>query len=381
MITVSDDLMNVLRYGSFKLHARCWTSYAGKVTATNIPIVAGGETFDDSLNVPERVEIDVPRVVDGVNLAPGDPKAALAAYGQRLHVQLGVDVGTFGIEWFDRGEFLIIESESDGDVVHVTAVGLLALVEEADFVSPYQPSSTMKTIVRNLVEPAIPVVFSADLTDRSGPPGSAGVNYDEQRLVCLIECLNTWPADMLMKPEGYLYLTPDPGTAAPPQDWNLFRYNRTDSPFDRATVIRTQESSSRDGVTNCVVARGTDANGGQVYAAAYDTSTGATRYKGPFNPFPVPYVLQSPFLTTRPQCQAAANKLLAQRSRTTYRRFDAEIVPLPILCGRDGVYVYDGNPDLSQAATGTWVETLDLPYVADGGSMRLTLRTAGTVLS
>lgn len=372
MIDVSADLMNVLRYGSYKLHARCYVTRGGRVLASDIPIISGGEEYDESLQVPERVTITVPREVDGVNLEPSTNLSPLAAYGQRLHVQLGVDVGAFGIEWFERGEFLIIDSKATGDSVDVVAVGLLALIEEARFVSPYNPSGlNLTTMVRNFCETAIPVLFDSALVDRAGPSAAAGVNYDEDRLGALWEVLDAWPAVCKVMPAGYLYVTND---TTPAIDWNLFRFNRDDAPFDTATVVRTQSGSTREGVANAIVCRGLMADGGQVQAVAYDTSGSASAYGGPFNTFPVPYFFQSPLMSTRQACLAAATQLLHRRQRQQFTRYDVECVPVPILTGRDGVGLIGDNPIPGRAVTETVVETLNLPYTADGGSMNLTLR-------
>ena len=368
MITVSADLMNTLRYGSYRLHARCHVTRGGEVLASAIPIVAGQEEYDESLTVPERVTVTVPRVVDGINLEPATATSPLAAYGQRLHVQLGVDVGAAGVEWFDRGEFLIQSSEASGDQVDVTAVGLLELIDEARLVTPYQPSGNLSVVLRKLIEPALGVFIDAELADRSVP---SGLNFEEDRLGAVYELLDGWPATSLVLPAGFLYVYP--ADRAVGQDWNLFRFNRDDSPFDRATVIRTQSGSTRDGVSNVVVARGTAADGGQLQGAAFDVSDAASRYGGPFNPLPVPFFYQSPVLTTQAQAQAAANTTLDRRRRATYERLDVECVPVPILTGRDGVWLFDDDVDLSQASTATVVEAMTLPYTPSG-PMKLTLR-------
>lgn len=371
MINVSADLMNVLRYGSYRLRARCYTTLAGRVLASDLPIISGREEYDESLSVPERVTVSIPRIINGVNYEPIGPTSPLSAFGQRLHVQLGVDVGAFGTEWFTRGEFLINESVSNGDQVDVTAVGLLAIIDEARFVTPYSPASTIVGVLRNLLEPALPVLVDAALVDRATPGASAGINYDEDRLGAMWEVLDAWPADAKIMPEGYLHIFPESvGT----RDWNLFTTNRADSPFDAATIVRRQASSTREGVYNVVVARGQTSDGGQVYAAAFDTSGSASRYGGPFNPFPVPEFYSSPLLTTRPQCQAAAEKLLRRRQRSTFSSWDVSCVPVPILTGRDGVWIIDDTDDLAQAETPTVVESMTLPYTADGGEMRLRLR-------
>jgi hypothetical protein len=371
MINVSADLMNVLRYGSFRYRARCFVTLAGQLLADDLPIISGQEEYDESLAVPERVTVSIPRIIDGVSYEPTGPTSPLAAEGQRLHVQLGVDVGAFGTEWFNRGEFIITDAKANGDQVDVTAVGLLQLINEARFITPYTPVGTIAGVLRNLIEPGLPLLIDSSLVDRATPGASAGINYDEDRLGAFWEVIDAWPADVKVMPEGYVYVFPESdGT----RDWNLFSTNREDSPFDQATIIRNQGSSTRDGVYNVVVARGQTADGGQVYSAVYDTSASASRYGGPFNPFPVPYFYSSPFMTDRQATLAAAQKIMRRWQRLSFRSYDVTCVPVPILTGRDGVWLIDGADDLEQAETPTVVEKMTLPYTADGGQMTLTLR-------
>lgn len=371
MITVSADLMNVLRFGSFRYRARCFTTLDGRLLADNLPIISGQEEYDEALSVPERVTIAVPRVINGVSYEPTSPASALAAYGQRLHVQLGVDVGAYGTEWFNRGEFLITNSKANGDQVDVTAVGLLELIDEARFITPYSPAGTIAGVLRNLIEPALPLLIDSALVDRATPGASAGINYDEDRLGAFWEVVDAWPADAMITPQGYLYVFPE---SVGGRDWNLFSVNRADSPFDQATIVRNQASSTRDGVFNVVVARGQTSDGGQVYSAVFDTSGSASRYGGPFNKFPVPYFYSSPFLTDRQATLAAAQKIMRRKQRLSFASYDVTCVPVPILTGRDGVWLVDGTAELEQAETPTVVEALTLPYTADGGEMRLRLR-------
>lgn len=371
MINVSDDLMNVLRYGSYRYKSRAYVTRGGQLLAADIPITSGGEWFDDTLSVPERVEITVPRVVDGVDYEPTGPLDALAPFGQRLHVQLGVDLGVLGVEWFERGEFLIQSADARGDAIDVTAVGLLAQVDEARLIHPYTPAGTLATCLRNMVEPAVTVLIDSGLTDRAVP---STLNFDGGRIDIMWEILDAWPARALTMPSGYLYVYPETQTFA--HDWNLFQNNRDDSPFDVATVLRPLSSWTRDGVYNAVVAVGTGSDGGQIQATVVDQSGSASAYGGPFSHLPVPYFFESPFLTTPAQCRAAAQQQLYRLSRQSYGRWAVECVPVPILTGRDGVWVYDDTPDIDQAYASTQVEKLYLPYTADGGPMTLTIRKA-----
>lgn len=366
MITVSDQCAAILRGGPYTLRARASVVLDGVVIAANVPIAAGGEEFDASLSVPERVTIQVPRVADGVNWAPISQSSPLSAFGQHLKIQLGVDLGNDGTEWFDRGEFVIYQTDVDEDTVNVAAVGLLGLIDEARLVSPYQPSGTIVSTIRGLIEPALTVTFDPAMIDRAVP---AGINFDEDRLAALQEVLDAWPAQAITRPDGTLFVFPVGDPAVPA--WTVLA-RATAATQQVATVIRVEGGSTRDGAFNAVVARGTAADGGQVQGVAYDRTNSATAYGGPFNPLPVPFFYASPLLTTTGQCQAAAQTVLARKTRQSYGRYDVKTVPCPILTGGDGVQLWQTT--LQRESTLTVIEKMSLPYTAAGGEMSMTLR-------
>ncbi|MFD6771066.1 DUF5047 domain-containing protein [Micromonospora chalcea] len=357
MITVSDEVTSVLA-GSYRLRLAVESWRDGELLHDSVPVDAATEETRRGDRVPERITLTVPRTADGVSWAPTGEDHPLAANGQMLRVQLGIGVGNGTTEWFQRGWFVIKDSRADGDAVTVEAVGLLWLVEEARFVSPFQPSGTLVSTLRALIEPALTVVVDPGLSDRSVP---AGVNWDEDRLGALMELLDAWPADYRVTEDGYLYVFPPDQPATPVLAL---------SDGYGGTVIEATGSSSRDEAFNVVVALGTDTNGGQVLGTAYDWS-GANRYGGPFNPLPVPFKFASPLLTTVAQCTAAAQTRLATLKRQSGREFQVEMVPNPTLQVGDVVSVTAAD----YAGLVCVIEALKLPYTADGGSMGLTVRS------
>lgn len=366
MITVSAAVQAALRGGGFTLSARASVTLDGLVVASNVPIIDGTEEYDASVAVPERVTIRVPRVANGVNWAPTTQSSPLSAFGQRLKIQLGVGVGVAGIEWFDRGEFLIVASDVDGDVVTVQAAGLLSLVAEARLVSPYQPTGTLVSTLRGLIEPALTTSVDTGLTDRAVP---AGMNFDTDRLGAVNEILDAWPARASVLPNGVLSVVPD--ADATTAVWSLLT-TASAATTQRATVVRVEGGSTRDGAFNAVVARGTAADGGQVQGVAYDLSGSATSYGGPFNPLPVPFFYASPLLTTPGQAYAAARTVLARKTRQAFGRWDVTAVPCPILVGGDPIGLW--TTALAKDTQLTMIEKMTLPYT--GGAMSLTLRGA-----
>ncbi|WND33945.1 DUF5047 domain-containing protein [Streptomyces sp. BB1-1-1] len=356
MLDLSAEALAIIRR-SFVMDVRVSSWRGGELLADDVPISAGSEARDRSLAVPERVTLTVPRRDRGTDWDPGgDPDHPLAAFGQQLHIAYGVDIGS-GMEWIDRGWFLITDARADGDDINVTAQGLLALIEEAKFVAPYQPAAgdTLVSTVRGLVEPALTVVFDTTLVDRDVP---LAMQWDQDRLGALNEVLDAWPADSRVHEDGYLLIEPmvDVGTPV---------LALTDG--QGGTVMRWAGASSRDGAFNVVVAQGEDGEGTQLRGTVYDQSS-PYQVGGPFSPLPVPYSFQSPLLKTIEQCRRAAQTRLTLLRRTADRRLEVTMVPHPGLQVGDTVALTN---DTLTGALGT-LETLSLPYTP--GQMTATVR-------
>jgi hypothetical protein len=332
----------------------------GRLLAASVPVASGQLTGDRSLAVPEEVRLTVPTSVDGFRWDPLREDDPLAPYGSRLRVAVGVQLANRKYEWLRRGEFLVTDVVRDGDSVNVTAPSILQLVAEARLVTPLQPKSgdTLKRLARRLVEPGLPVKFDDALVDRAVPVSS--LQWDDDRLGALQELAAAWPARLRMHRDGYLLFEPD--TDPDPTDYVA------DS---QGAIDRTTAATGRDGGVNCVVARGTAADGTQVQGVAYDTvSASPTRYRGPFSPYPVPQFFDSPLLTTVAQCQAAATTIMRKRRRAVARAITQDMTPAPMLELGDVIRTFDdrlgGPAQLS-------IETMVLPLTAGDGAMTLGL--------
>lgn len=345
MITLTATATDVLTR-SYRLFLRVEAWRNGVLLAESVPVDTAEEETDRSLRVPERVTFTVPRRDRGVSWSPDSDSHPLAAKGQRLHVKLGVGTTGGQVEWFQRGVFLIVSSFADGDAVTVATGGMLTLIDEARLVSPFQPTGTFASTLRGLVEPALTVLVDSALVDRAVP---AGANYDEDRLGAVLELLDAWPADAYVDPAGFLRVQPVTQSTTPV-------FSLTDGAG--GTVIEAPGASTREGAFTAVVARGTAADGGQVQGVASDLDA-------VFNPLPVPFFFPSPLLTTVEEAALAAGTVLARKRREAGRDFTATIVPNPALQVGD---VGTVNGELCS------IEALTLPYVADGGAQRLTLR-------
>lgn len=366
MIGLSATAQDVLASSGIDYRCAVESWLGPRLLAASVPVEAAGEETDRSLRVPERAVFTVPRIADGFNWSPNADDHPLAANGQRLIVKLGIGVGAGRVEWFTRMPYLIQDAQVDGDRVNVSGVGLLALIDEARLVSPFQPSGTLVSTLRGLLEPALTILVDGTLGDRAVP---AGINYDEDRLGAVLELLDAWPAMAAIDPQGHLAIGPAVLPTVPVLDLTDGR---------GGTVITAAGSSTRDGAVNAVVARGTQADGAQIQGVAYLTG-GPKSYGGPFNPLPVPEFFSSPLLTTVDQCNAAAATIVARKGRENAREFRVEMVPHPGVQAGDLVTLTSGDLNLSQAPC--TVEALSLPYAAPPGQMPTMALTCRLVVS
>ncbi|MET8105087.1 DUF5047 domain-containing protein [Streptomyces mirabilis] len=346
--------------GSYTMDIRAESWLGGVLLADSIPVSDGAENRDRSLSVPEQITLTVPRREGGYDWDPGtDPAHPLAAYGQMLRIDYGVDVGG-QMEWINRGWFLITESSTDGDTVSVSCQGLLTLIAEANLISPFQPSSsdTLVSVIRALVEPALTVSFDGTLIDRAVP---LGMQWDSDRLGAVTEVLTAWGTAERVTEDGYLLIEPVSDAGASVLSISDDR--------ETGTVVRWQGATTRDGAFNVVVAQGEDASGNQIQGVTYDSDgTSPYAYGGNFNPLPVPYSYQSSLLTTVAQCRTAAAAQLKLLRRQAFRKLQVTMVPHPGLVTGDIVSVTGAGLTNARCA----IESLSLPY--SPGEQSLTVR-------
>jgi hypothetical protein len=351
----ADALAMVQRSYTMQMRVESWLG--SQLLSSDVPVNTGSETLDRSSSIPESVTLQLPRTDRGMSWDPLVPDHPVAAYGQRLRISFGVQTG-FGVEWIQRGWFLVTGSQLDQDTVTVNASGLLALIDEAKFIAPYEPSGTFISTLRGLVEPALTVSIDGALADRSVP---VGFQWDTDRLGGLFELLDAWPAVGHVDENGILVVTKPPTTLTPVAAL-------TDAAG--GTVIRWQGLAARDGGFNIVVCKGEDSAGNQIIGTASDVNANSPmRISGPFNPLPVPFEFSSPLMSTVAQCRAAAATILERKRRTATRKITARMVPHPGLQIGDAVTVT--GPELD-AATAT-IEQLVLPYNPIEQTMQLVI--------
>lgn len=369
-IAVSERLSGVLASRTFRMICRATITRGSQVIATDLPVDVGREECDVTLRVPQRITLQVPRVIDGVDWSADGAQSPIAPWGQRVHVKIGIGVGTDGYEWINRGEFLIYDVDVTGPTITITAVGLLYLLDEAKMVAPYKPTGTLVSAIRKLVEPALTVRVHADLVDRS----AAGTNVvEEDRLQGVLDLVAAWPAQCYVTPAGYLQIEP-PGTKhyGTGADLYLIRGEGAANAYVRPNVTTVSTSATRDGIYNVAVGRGVNTAGAPITAAVYDTAGGPAAYGGPFNPLPVPAYVSHPAARTVPFVRLMAALHLQQRQSPFSRAWKLDAVPNPrILLGDSLEYFPEDDPDRT---ANVQVERLVMPYTAASGPMQLSIR-------
>jgi hypothetical protein len=355
MISVSAATAGILAGSSMITGVRVESWLGNTLLDSDVPVETGGEEVDRTGRVPERVTLTVPRLHRGVSYAPTSDDSPLAANGQRLRVLLSVGARGNATEWIQRGWFVINASNATDNGVDVEAGGMLTLIDEARLVSPYQPSGSMASTLRSLIEPALTADVSGGPSDRTVP---STLNFDDSRLDAVYALLDAWAAEGRVNEDGVFVVTPSVASTT-----TVLTLSRT------STVTTASGESSREGVYNAVVARGQAADGGAVQGVAYEY-TGPKRINGDWNPLPVPYFFDSPLLTSIYECNQAAATILRRIRRRAGRRINVEAVPDFRIQAGDVVRLTADDYSVSAAT----VESIRLPYTADGGAMVLGLQ-------
>lgn len=370
-IPVSERLAAILGSRQFRFITRVTITRGGDVLAADLPVESGREEGDATLRVPERVTVTIPTVIDGVDWSANAADSPIMPFGQRLHVKIGVDVGADGYEWINRGEFLITKVDKGLRTITITAAGLLTLHDEALLVAPFRPTGTLLSSIRKLIEPGLTVVKHPDVVDQAANSGLAMV---DNRLDNVEKILAAWGARGQVHPDGYYEILPGEqwGEGATDTDMFLQRRHADEDPTLRPNITSIAASADREGYTNCVVYRGESTTGAPLQVVVYDQSGGPADYRGPFNPFPVPFIFDSGTVELKQLALVFARIMLRQRSAPYRRAWRVDAVPQPRYLINDLLYYFpDETLDVPVRVV---IETLSLPYTAASGPMTLTIR-------
>lgn len=329
----------------------------GELLSAAVPVRTGTFFEDESSDVPDRIDLSVPRYVDGFDWLPGSQwDHPLASNGQYLVASIVVRSLVTGAEWvtplghFDIQDF----NEDEPGLVKVATSGILQRFVDNGLTTPHAPRTggTFISELRRLVPPGIPVEVSDDIVDRAVP---ASVEFSDERLESIYKLRDALPARILVDGYGQLQVLPDlPEVPAPV-------LTVRDGPM--GTLIHKPTHGTRDGIYNRVIVRAADTDGiGQnPVLAVVDKTTGP--YAADLEGFGIKTSrFSSPFVTTTAQALSAGAKRLNDGLRPA-RVVRVEMVPDPrIQLGDPLELIKDGVRDVG------YVIAVQHPLTVDDGS-------------
>ncbi|MDR7189787.1 hypothetical protein J2Y46_002613 [Microbacterium sp. BE35] len=316
--------------------------------ADNVPILRGSARWSLDRQIPDSVQITVPRFsVEGnrtVDWLPVSDSAPLARFGQMLDVTVVVnDVDT------RLGRFLITEWAYDESSITVQGEGLLRIAADDRLpavLSPRDGGTLQSEFLRLL-----PAQMSAQFVGLSNRSCPVSMQWEENRLDDLYLIADSWPARLRMDEWGQVLLKQPLA-----DEVSSVVVAFTDG--EGGTVVSVPRVESRDRAYNHVVAR-SSADGVDAWAEAVQTA-------GPMNAatyFRVTKFFSSPLLLNQAQCLAAAQTQLSDAVRPS-RTVRVTAAPDPRIELDDPVEVMrDGFRDRG------YVVAVELPLTVDDGPM------------
>lgn len=322
--------------------------------AESIP-ATGRAGWTRSRKVPETLELTIPRfsVEDGrvIDWLPAvDARAPLARFGQVLDVTIqsgGVDSRL--------GRYLLTEWQDGGDVLSVSATGMLQIPADDRLTSVTAPrdGGTLRSEFLRLLPESMQASFTG-LIDRECP---RAMEWPEDRLDALYEIADAWPARILSDPWGQVRVLPPLGDPEPVLEL-------TDG--EGGTVVSAPTSDSRERNYNRVVAR-SSATGIEAQAIA-EMRWGPMSVSGPYGA--VTKFFTSPLLLNEEQCRAAAETQLAEAVRPS-RTLQVQIAPDPRIELDDAVAIVTGKGTAQETVSQGFVVGVDMPLTVQDGDMRI----------
>lgn len=324
-------------------------------TYPNLPISGGEVAVDGTSQVRRTATLTVHPAY-----WPATVTDLLAPFGSEALIEYGIVLPSGVTEWVPLGRFSLDSTSrqrplSGDGAVAVKLVDRSQRVAEDRFEAPIQTVSgaTVVAEIRRLIQDSIGT--GVTVTDLTGSTQvAAQVEIDRERWKDGVEALaDSIGAEVFFDVTGNGVIRLQPTLANSPV-WTI-----TTSATDSILLTAT-DTLTREGVYNKVVASGQRSDGTPpVYAAVADTDpTSPTLYGGPFGKKPRFY--SSAFLTTVPQCTAAASALL-ERVRGTGVQIQLEQLVNPALDAGDVITVVQAG-----GTTTHIIDKVNIPLGPDG---------------
>ena len=292
------------------------TAWLGTRNLGRVPVVGGSWSLTDSADekVPGLFTFDVP------NTRAWQPtrfEHPLAGKGHRFRVRVGVRPGgSDRVEWLNAGTFLADPPVDNGDVMQVTASGMLKLVEESRLLSPLRlrNNPTRRQAVTQLLQGILPFRVLGLADERIQP-----WTCERDRLDGLREHLDAWPARITIDDLGVALIRP------PVDDDNPGPIVKTFSDGEGGTLMSCKISRSTQAQYNAYRVANVPENDQDLKWSTWRLRQGNFRWGGPYGYRPGFY--ESPLL---PADTWRLNRIAKTMTLRSQRRTDAyEITAAP----------------------------------------------------
>jgi hypothetical protein len=344
--TVSDEFLAALS-GSHTpaLTVDAW--YDGELVLENVPVNSGSVTVDGSRTIAGSLTLT--SVSEDGSLVPDRWDAPLAPYGSQLHVRAGVrygsgstdqvSLGWYRIDSADPQEFYApytvgtdVEWVCRGMQVTTQSSDRMSLVDDARFLSPEVPASTLSVVaeIKRLVQGLVPVGNLSSVTDAAIP---ASIAYQTSRVQAIQDLADVLGAVARIDPDGALELIPKAASTTPV--WTVSVVERQ--------VIDWSRKLDRADLYNGVVTTGQKVDGTPVQASTVETN-GPLRWDGPLGR--IPFGHNSPLITTDTAAKADSETRLTRLIRERVAPITVTCTPNPALEWGDCVRLVLPNREL-----------------------------------
>jgi hypothetical protein len=325
VIPVSDLYQEAMRY-SRTMSARMDIVYNDVVLENDVPLVTGSVSTDRGSNIRYQASADM-------GMYPWD-SLPLDADGTRIRLYYGLNsLGT--TEFAQVGEYQVFDfGRTNRGSLKLTLKGLEQFLIEAQFIRPRTPPYGVSTIsaISDLIYEVLPTseVVALHSTDRLVQATGA---WEKDRWAAIDQLARSINCEVFCGHDGRFYIVdlPDLPTL-------VGQYQLDGGPT--GVMITESRTKTRDTVYNAVSvsSNSSDQTVPPLWAWAYDSDPASrTYFYGPYGQRVRFY--SSQFFTTTAQCQAYADRLLAE-SLAPRKSLSIGGVPIPFLEAGDPVRTY-----------------------------------------
>jgi hypothetical protein len=300
--------------------------FDGVTLENNVPLTAGSLTTDRTRNTRYEASVDI-------GLYEWDT-LPINAKGTRLKVYRGIE--SIGVrERVQVGEYQVFDyRRTNRGSVSTTLKGLENYLMEAQFIRPRTPpyGQSIITAITNLIHEVLPDVEVVTQTSQNRLVTSTGAWEKDRWGDAITKLAAGISAEVYCGYDGRFYIVDAPDLTS-----LTGQYRIAGGPG--GVMVSEDRSDTRDGVYNAVSvsSNSSDQTVPPLWAWSYDNDpASATYYYGPFGQRPRFY--SSQFFTDTGQCQAYADRLLAE-SLAPNQTLSVGASPIPFLEAGDPVVV------------------------------------------